>query len=118
MGAVAFLMADFLQISYGAVALAALVPSLLYFVALFIQADLEAAKGHILGVPAKEIPGMLTVISKGWLFLLPFAVLVYALFWENREAENAAIFASIAVVVIGAAVGYAGQRLTLRHWPG
>jgi TRAP transporter 4TM/12TM fusion protein len=115
MGAVAFLMADFLQISYADVALAALVPSLLYFVALFIQADLEAAKGKILGVPAHEIPRMVAVVMKGWLFLLPFAVLVYALFWENREAENAAIFACVAVALVGATVGYAGQRLTLRE---
>jgi TRAP-type uncharacterized transport system fused permease subunit len=58
---------------------------------------------------------MLAVVMKGWLFLLPFAVLVYALFWEHREAENAAIFACVAVALVGATVGYAGQRLTLRE---
>lgn len=115
MGAVAFLMADFLQISYAQVAVAALVPSLLYYVALFIQADLEAAKGNILRVPAKDIPKLLKVLAKGWLFLLPFAVLVYALFWENREPENAAIFACIAVLLIGFAIGYGTQRLTLKE---
>lgn len=115
MGAVAFLMADFLQISYAEVAVAALVPSLLYYFALFIQADLEAAKGNILSVPAKDIPKILTVLAKGWLFLLPFAVLVYALFWENREPENAAIFASISVLLIGFTLGYGAQRLTLRE---
>jgi TRAP transporter 4TM/12TM fusion protein len=115
MGAVAFLMADFLQISYAEVAVAALVPSLLYYFALFIQADLEAAKGNILRVPAKDIPKILTVLAKGWLFLLPFAVLVYALFWENREPENAAIFASISVLLIGFTLGYGAQRLTLRE---
>jgi TRAP transporter 4TM/12TM fusion protein len=115
MGAVAFLMADFLQISYAEVAVAALVPSLLYYFALFIQADLEAAKGNILRVPAKDIPKILTVLVKGWLFLLPFAVLVYALFWENREPENAAIFASISVLLIGFTLGYGAQRLTLRE---
>ena len=100
MGAVAFLMADFLQISYAEVAVAALVPSLLYYFALFIQADLEAAKGNILRVPAKDIPKILTVLTKGWLFLLPFAALVYALFWENREPQNAAIIACISVQLI------------------
>ena len=115
MGAVAFLMADFLQISYAEVAVAALVPSLLYYFALFIQADLEAAKGNILSVPAKDIPKILTVLAKGWLFLLPFAVLVYALFWENREPENAAIFASISVLLIGFTLGYGAQRLTLKE---
>lgn len=115
MGAVAFLMADFLQISYAEVAVAALVPSLLYYFALFIQADLEAAKGNILRVPAKDVPKILTVLAKGWLFLLPFAVLVYALFWENREPENAAIFASISVLLIGFTLGYGAQRLTLKE---
>lgn len=115
MGAVAFLMADFLQISYAQVAIAALVPSLLYYIALFIQADLEAAKGNILRVPAKDIPRILKVLSRGWLFLLPFVVLVYALFWGNREPENAAIFACIAVMAIGFATGYGAERLTLKE---
>lgn len=114
MGAVAFLMADFLQISYADVALAALVPALLYYLALFIQADLEAAKARILPVPASEIPRMVMVLAKGWFFILPFAVLIYALFWLNREAENAAVYACIAVAVAGLAFGYSGHRLTLR----
>ncbi|MCR5856761.1 TRAP transporter fused permease subunit [Mesorhizobium sp. J428] len=112
MGAVAFLMADFLQISYAEVAVAALVPSVLYYCALFIQADLEAAKGKILPVPASEIPRIVGVLMKGWLFLLPFAVLIYALFWQNREPENAAIFACIAVMAIGFSFGYGTHRLT------
>lgn len=115
MGAVAFLMADFLQISYAEVAVAALVPSVLYYFALFIQADLEAAKGKILPVPAREIPRIVGVLMKGWLFTLPFAVLIYALFWQNREPENAAIFACIAVMAIGFAFGYGTHRLTPRE---
>lgn len=115
MGAVAFLMADFLQISYAEVAVAALVPSVLYYFALFIQADLEAAKGNILPVPAREIPRIVGVLMKGWLFTLPFAVLIYALFWQNREPENAAIFACIAVMAIGFAFGYGTHRLTPRE---
>lgn len=112
MGAVAFLMADFLQISYAEVAMAALVPSVLYYLALFIQADLEAAKGNITRVPASEIPRIVGVLAKGWLFMLPFAVLIYALFWQNREPENAAIFASLAVMAIGFLFGYGSYRLT------
>jgi TRAP transporter 4TM/12TM fusion protein len=113
MGAVAFLMADFLQISYADVAIAALVPSILYYFALFIQADLEAAKANIVRVPTKDIPRLVAVLAKGWLFVLPFAVLIYALFWLNREPENAAIYACIAVMVLGFGFGYAGNRLTL-----
>lgn len=113
MGAVAFLMADFLQISYGEVALAALIPSLLYYLALFVQADLEAAKGNILSVPIADIPRMMRVMARGWAFLLPFVVLIYALFTLNVEAERAALFACGAVLIVGFVIGYGVQRLTL-----
>ncbi len=56
MGAAAFLMAEFLQIPYSDVVLAALVPAILYYVALFIQADLEAARLGISRVPKEDIP--------------------------------------------------------------
>lgn len=115
MGAVAFLMADFLQISYADVAIAALAPSLLYYLALFIQVDLEAAKDGITRVPAAQIPRLLKVFARGCAFFLPFAVLIYALFWQNREAENAAVFASIAVMLVGFVLSYSGSRLTIRE---
>src|SRR5690606_37976958 len=56
MGAAAFLIAEFLQTSYAAVVAAAIVPGLLYYIALFIQADLEAAKEGIPPVEADKIP--------------------------------------------------------------
>jgi TRAP-type uncharacterized transport system fused permease subunit len=43
MGAAAFIMAEFLQVSYGAVCVAAVIPTFLYYAALFIHVDLEAA---------------------------------------------------------------------------
>ncbi len=47
MGAAAFIMAEFLQVSYGAVCIAAAIPSMLYYAALFMHVDLEAAKQKI-----------------------------------------------------------------------
>jgi TRAP transporter 4TM/12TM fusion protein len=114
MGAVAFLMADFLARPYSDIVIAALVPSLLYYVALFIQADLEAAKAGIKRVEESEIPRLKSVLSTGWIFIIPFVVLVYVLFWMNRRAEEAAIYASISVLVLGLAFGYRGQRMKLR----
>jgi TRAP transporter 4TM/12TM fusion protein len=115
MGAVAFLMADFLQIPYAEVAIAALIPSILYYVALFVQADLEAAKGNILSVPLADIPRLVKVLARGWAFFLPFAVLIYALFTLRIEAERAAMYACAAVMIVGFALGYGLQRLTLRE---
>jgi len=114
MGAVAFLMADFLARPYRDIVVAALVPSLLYYVALFIQADLEAAKAGIRRVDESDIPSR-GVLRSGWIFILPFVVLIGTLFWLNRQADEAALYASICVVGIGLFIGYRGRRLTLRH---
>lgn len=114
MGAVAFLMADFLQVPYAEVALAAAIPSLLYYVALLIQADLESAKANILAIPVSQIPKAMKVLAKGWSVILPFAVMIYALFTLRVEAEVAAIYACIAVALVGFLIGYGAERLTLR----
>lgn len=114
MGAVAFVMADFLQRPYRDIVIAALVPSLLYYVALFIQADLEAAKMGIKRVPEADIPRMRPVLASGLVFALPFAVLIYLLFWANREPEFAALWASLIVAAIGMLLGYKGNRMRLK----
>lgn len=56
MGATAFIMASFLNIPYGTIALAAVVPSFLYFMGLFIQIDAYAARHELKGLPASELP--------------------------------------------------------------
>jgi TRAP transporter 4TM/12TM fusion protein len=109
MGAAAFLMAEFLQVPYSSVVLAALVPGLLYYVALFIQADLEAAKLGISRVESAEIPRLRSVLS-GWHFILSFAVLIYALFVLNWQAERAALSAAGTVIVTALLFGYKGIR--------
>jgi TRAP transporter 4TM/12TM fusion protein len=114
MGAVAFVMADFLQRPYRDIVVAALVPSILYYAALFIQADLEAAKMGIRRLEDSEIPRLGAVLASGLAFVLPFAVLVYLLFWANREAEFAALCGALAVAAIGLSLGYRGQRMRPR----
>jgi len=113
MGAVAFVMADFLQIPYKEVAIAAILPSVMYYAALFIQADLESARYGYGRVEADKIPRVITVLRAGWLFVVPFAVLVYTMFWLNLEPEYAAMAASLAIIVLGFVFGYAGSRMKL-----
>ena len=114
MGAVAFVMADFLQIPYKEVAIAAILPSVMYYAALFIQADLEAARYGFGKVEADKIPRALRVLANGWLFLVPFVVLVYTMFALNWEPEMSAMAACAAIIVLGFAVGYAGTRMKLK----
>jgi TRAP transporter 4TM/12TM fusion protein len=114
MGAVAFVMADFLQLPYKEVAIAAILPSVMYYAALFIQADLEAARYGFGKVEEARIPRIGKVLAKGWLFLVPFAVLIYTMFWLNLEPEYSAMAASLAIVVLGFAFGYDGKRMKLR----
>jgi TRAP transporter 4TM/12TM fusion protein len=114
MGAVAFVMADFLERPYSDVVIAALVPSILYYVALFIQADLEAGKMGIKRVPESDIPPLRPALRSGLIFAVPFAVLIYLLFWANREAEFAALIASLVVAVIGLFIGYKNKRMSLQ----
>jgi TRAP transporter 4TM/12TM fusion protein len=114
MGAVAFVMADFLQVPYKEVAIAAILPSVMYYAALFIQADLEAARYGFGKVEEAKIPRIGRVLAKGWLFLVPFVVLIYTMFWLNLEPEYCAMAASLAIIVLGFAFGYDGKRMKLR----
>lgn len=109
MGASAFLMAEFLQIPYSAVVLAALLPALLYYLALFIQADLEAARAGIRPVEASEIPPAGQVLG-GLHFIVPFVVLVVALFSYNVQPEEAALWSAVTLIALSFAFGYRGER--------
>ncbi len=118
MGAVAFLMADILQKPYSEIVVAAIVPALLYYVALFVQADLQAAKQNIKPLDVEDIPSAASVMSRGWVFILPFAAIVAALFWFNQRAETAALWGAGAAVLIGLTVGYGKTRMRLADlWP-
>jgi TRAP transporter 4TM/12TM fusion protein len=101
MGAAAFIMATFLGIPYSKVALAAAIPAIFYYVAVFIQVDLRAAKENLRGMPKEELPKFWNVLKKNWLFSIPFLVLVYTLFVMWMEAEMAGLISIIVTVLLG-----------------
>jgi TRAP transporter 4TM/12TM fusion protein len=113
MGASAFLMAEFLAIPYSDIVAAALVPAILYYVALFIQADLDAARMGIRPVPKSEIPAGRTVL-RGLHFILAFAVLIWLLFWQGFQPERAALWSAVVLIATSLAIGYRGSRPALR----
>jgi TRAP transporter 4TM/12TM fusion protein len=111
MGAAAFLMAEFLQLSYADVVFAAILPAALYYVAVFIFADLEAARKKIAPLPDDKIPTLSRAIAEGWFFLIPIGVLIYTLFWLNRTPEQSALWAAAAVIAVNWLFGYKGRRI-------
>ncbi|MBF9033972.1 TRAP transporter fused permease subunit [Rhodobacterales bacterium HKCCE2091] len=113
MGAAAFLMAEFLDIPYATVAGAALIPAILYYLGVFTQVDLIAARDGI-AAPEEDTMKVREVLAEGWHFLIPFAVLLYALFVMRSDPEDSALFASVAIVIAGFVRGYRGSRLTFR----
>ncbi|HET9750187.1 MAG TPA: TRAP transporter permease [Casimicrobiaceae bacterium] len=76
MGAAAFVMAEFLAVPYAQVAVWAIIPSLLYYVAVFAAVHFEALRHGLLGVPRSELPRLSRVlIERGNLFVPIFVVL-------------------------------------------
>jgi TRAP transporter 4TM/12TM fusion protein len=86
MGATAFVMASFLNVSYVTVAIAALVPSVLYFFGLFMQIDAYAARNNLAGLPREELPKLGSVFREGWYFIAVFIALIWMLVYLQREA--------------------------------
>jgi TRAP transporter 4TM/12TM fusion protein len=113
MGAAAFLMAEFLSVPYTKVVIAAIIPSLLYYIALFMEADLEAAKMGLSRIDESLIPPFKDVIKSGWFFPIPFLVLIFALFWLNDLPEKAGLRAIGVTVLFGLILGYKGKRIKL-----
>lgn len=87
MGAVAFIMAEYLNVPYSTVMLAALVPAILFYAALLLQADNYAARNGLRGQDPAEIPNLWEVLKSGWHFLLSLVLLVYLLVWVGIEAH-------------------------------
>jgi TRAP transporter 4TM/12TM fusion protein len=111
MGIAAFLIAEFLEVPYSEVALSALIPAVLFYLALFLQADLEAARQGLRRVSEDQIPRALQVLKDGWHFPIPFVVLIATLFWLNYEPPAAAMLAAAAVIAASVIFGFKGKRL-------
>lgn len=77
MGATAFIMASFLARPYVEIALAAAIPSLLYYFGLFTQIDAYAAKRGLKGLGRDELPSLRRTFKTGWVYLFVFGLLIF-----------------------------------------
>ena len=80
MGAAAFLMAEFIGVPYTQIALAALIPAIMYFISIYTIVDIEAIKTNIKGRPVNELPSRVETLKQGWYLLLPLLTLIYFIF--------------------------------------
>lgn len=99
MGATAFVMATFLDIPYGEIALAAAIPSALYFFGLFVQIDFYAARNRLKGLPAIDLPRVKRTLLDGWHYIFVFAFLIWMLLFTKQEAI-APFYATALLIVI------------------
>ncbi|GGL79441.1 TRAP transporter permease [Wenxinia marina] len=101
MGITAFLMADFLSIPYSTVVLAALLPAILYYVAVFVQVDLEAAARGLKGVPREALPRWAPTLRRLHLLLVPLAVLIWTIMFAYWSPGRAGLAAAGTALVMG-----------------
>ncbi len=94
MGVVAFLMAEYLGVSYADVVIAAIVPALLFYIVCFLQVDLEAAKLGIRGLPKSELPTK-EVLREAWVVAPCLVILVYVLIILRLSATTAGVISAI-----------------------
>lgn len=99
MGATAFVMAQFLNMSYAEVALAAVIPAALYYFGLFMQVDAYAARHGLAGLPRSELPRMLDTLKEGWYFVLVIVLLVFMMLVMKRES-HAPFYATVLLLVL------------------
>lgn len=101
MGAAAFIMASYIGVPYATIALSAMIPAILYYLAVFVQVDLRAAKQDLKGLNKEELPTIKQVLRDNWPFTIPFLVLVYTLFIMWIEAESAGLLSALVTVILG-----------------
>lgn len=91
MGAVAFVMAEWLGISYASIALAAAIPALLYYIGAFSSVHFEAVKTDLRAIPRSELISFAKTIKEGWFYVVPLGILIYFLLVKKYEPDTAGL---------------------------
>lgn len=113
MGAVAFIMASFLSVSYATVVIAATIPAVLYYFSLIMQVDFYAAKNDLVGLPKDQLPSLKKTLKEGWWYIFALILLIYLLIFAG--IESTAPYYVSALLLIMAAINK-GSRLGKKDW--
>ncbi|WP_336810316.1 TRAP transporter permease [Bosea sp. MMO-172] len=121
MGAVAFIMAETIDVPYSKIVEAAIIPAFLYFAACYWAVHLEAGKLGLTGLPKSELPSARAELRKSWYLIAPLLVLVYLLFAGFTPLFAGAIGLALTVALILAlaiSAGLATPALRIAFWVG
>ena len=99
MGATAFVMAEFLGLPYVDICIAAVVPSVLYYAGLFLQADAYAARVGLKGIPRDQLPSLAGTIKNGWAYIASLGLLVWMLLYLRWEVWAPFVSAALLLLV-------------------
>ncbi|MEO8536276.1 MAG: TRAP transporter permease [Betaproteobacteria bacterium] len=119
MGAVAFIMAETLNLPYITIVKAAVVPALLYYATAFWMVHLEAGRAGLMGVPKAECPNPWTAIRKSWYLMVPLAVLVFMLFDGFTPMFSGIVGLALTAMLIlgvGIAAGFSSMLFRVVFW--
>ena len=100
MGAAAFLMAEYMGVSYATVAVTAILPAVLYFTGIYIAVHLEARKLGLKGIPRDQLPKLRVLIKKIYL-LAPLVVLVVLVSTNKKTMQFSAAVAILVAILVG-----------------
>jgi TRAP transporter 4TM/12TM fusion protein len=98
MGAVGFIIAEVLGISYLEVAKAAFLPAVLYYTSLYFGVHLFSKNANLSKIPREEIPKLRDVLREGWLLIIPVFVLVFLLAFIQLSPTLSAFWSIIAII--------------------
>ncbi|QXH75228.1 TRAP transporter permease [Pseudomonas atacamensis] len=115
MGAVAFIMAETINVPFVEIAKAALIPALLYFGSVFWMVHLEAKRSNLKGPPKDQCPSAWGAVKARWYLLIPLLVLVYLLFSGRTPLFSGMVgLALTAIVILGSAIIFRVHSFGLR----
>ncbi|MBI4989574.1 MAG: TRAP transporter permease [Rhodocyclales bacterium] len=121
MGAVAFIMAENLNVPYAEIVKAATIPAILYYLTAFWMVHLEAGRKSLLGLPKDQCPNPWRAMKESWYLVLPLAALVWMLFNGFTPMFSGMVgLALTAILILGAALAarIGGQAFRVVFWIG
>lgn len=99
MGASAFIMAETTGVNYGVIALAGLIPAVLYYLAVIMQVHYRAGRKNLRGIPKPDLPRVKEVMKERGHLIIPIIILIVLLF-RNMPVGHAAFWTIVATVIV------------------